>query len=194
VDVARQEFLARAALALDEDGEVWGGAEAAGQAQQRAGLVREGQEAVRAEIRVIGPPQNDVLVAQAMDLEGALEAKEEFLVVEGFLDEIVCPALHRLDRLLDVAGARVDDDLAVWAQPLELGKQVEAVTTRHGQVEHGGIRLEILDHPRGVGGVLDGAHRVAVVREETDHVLRHIRIVVNDQDVRHLAAPWGVRL
>ena len=184
VDRARDEFLARAALAEDQDRRVAVGHlvdEIEHRAQRRA-LAHHVVEAVaRAELvleqPVLGaqPPVLDRLLDQAPhDVEGALERLVQ--VPEG-------AGAQRVDGMLDRVVAGHHDAGQVGVDFVDLPHQLEAADARHAHVaEHQIDRLGRDDGQR-LAGVARAGDRVTAADEDALERAPIQLLVVDDQNM-----------
>ena len=183
VDGPREELLARAALALDEDGRVAPRGHA-GEIEDRVHLRTVAQEIAEAVLALEHLPEEDVLPRQGLLRDDLLREEAQLLRVEG-LDQIVERAhLHRGHGRVHRGVGGHDDHHRVGPELPRLLQDPEAVHPRHLEVhEEDRPRLgpEAL-HRRGpVRSRRDG---VPVLLEPARHRLPDDLFVVHHQDPR----------
>ena len=114
-------------------------------------------------------------------LDAILHHRHHAPVVERLLDEVDRALLHRAHRLGHVGAARQEDHRQQHAALLEVLLQVEAVHSRHVEVDHeatGHIGLVFLQEAAGIGKDL-GAQPVAL--HEPRQQLTRGAVVVDDE-------------
>ena len=179
VDGPGDELLARAALAVDQDG----------------GVGRRDLEDLLPEVLDERVVADDLVVllglllevlafpAEARLLEGVADAEEDALAVERLLQEIEGPELGRLDGRLDGALPRDHDDLRDERPLPELGQDLEAALARHLDVQEDEVDADrLLEHLQAVLARPGLEELVALVLEDHLQGLADVLLVVDDQD------------
>ncbi|HVP92021.1 MAG TPA: hypothetical protein VMS75_12490 [Terriglobales bacterium] len=179
VDGPGDELLARAALALDEDGRVGRG----DLEDLPPELPHQGMAADEL-IALLGPLL-EVLVFPSKDvlLEGVADGEKDPLPVEGLLQEIEGAELGCLDRGLDRPLARDHDDLRGDGFLLDLGQELEAVLARQLDIEEDEVEADC--QPELLEAVLACRRLeefVALVLEDHLEGLADALLVVDDED------------
>jgi len=120
-------------------------------------------------------------------VEGVFHAPDELIVLEGFPEIVVGPALQGLHGRLDGGVPRHHDDRHVGIPVPDEVQQVEAVHLRHHEIEQHQVAPVVLQPRHGVprgGARLDA---VVPLPEKYPHALAHPDFVVDNQD------SWGSR-
>ena len=176
---ARDELLAGAALARDEDrrGRRRGLADVGHQPSHR---LARAHDAADPEPRL----ELEVLAGEAARVEDAPERVQDVLGGEGLLEEVVGPGAHGLHRRPHVAVPRDHDDRRRDAAAADLRERVEAVLSRHLDVEEDRVVVRRLGD--GVDARRDGRDLVPLLGEERPQGLADVDFVVADEDAaRH---------
>ena len=182
VDGPGDELLAGAALALEEDRAPGrgGGLDEVEDVLHGLALADDVGEAEALPELVLEP---DVLVLEALALEGLLDGHEQELVVlERLLDVVEGADLHGRDGRLDRAVGRDDDDRDQGIDPLDPPQDLDAVHPRHEKVEEDdveGLGGEFLQRLLARARDLD---LVALRRQELGQDVVDDRLVVDDVD------------
>ena len=195
VQAARDQVLADAGLAVEDDAHVGAGELGDGGAQ----IFRRPRGADDARVQrllVDGAAQPPVLDHELALLAGVPHDLQKALGRERLLDEVVGAEPHRLDRDLDVAMAGDHDDGQLGIDLLRAAQQLQPVDALHLEIgdQHAGkIRAQLAERRRGV--VL---HRELEARElePLRDRFAHRRLVVDEQDVtfRHEPSSPGTPL
>ena len=184
LDGARDQFLADAGFAFDQDGDVGG----CGTAAEGDDLVHD--VAAHDEI-VEGQRAFDFLLdardltLQGLDLECALYRYVEPLLARGLHDEVGGPCAHGADGGLDGAVGGLHDDwgrAGLGADALEHGHAVGAGHDEIEQDDGDGRAFRAFEDLEGVFSALGGAD---VVAQPLDHLFKDAalgRIVIDDED------------
>ena len=148
VDRLRDELLAGARLAPDEHRcrrrrRLLDGAVDAPDARAVA------DDATEAAVLAQLPPQHLDLAQCLLALEHLVEQDPKALRIDRLGQVVVGAHLHRLDRRLDTALRRQDDDAQVGELILQRAQQVEAAHARHDQVAQDDGRAEGRDAGNG---------------------------------------------
>ena len=182
MDRPRDQLLARAALALNQD-----------RRAARRGLddqiehLPHARAAADDVAELVVPlldvlPERAVFVHQPAPLHRVADDDQHFLVLERLGDVVEGAALHRRDRALDRGIRRDDDDGQILVDPLQLVERRDAVEARHHDVDDGGVerngprQLETLRAGRGQPDL------VALAREQRLENLTHDFLVIDDED------------
>ena len=180
VDGVRHELLAHAALARDEDARL-GGGHAPDEVED---LLHAGARADDGARPLLGLDLGLELLVLARELariEGPLHEEGEVVEVDRLRQEIEGAVPHGLDRVLDGAVAREDDDGEARVAARDLLEELAARERRHAEVGDDEIDIAPLDRPepfRPVGGC---AHPVAVEAEGFRESLPDVLLVVHDE-------------
>ena len=124
----------------------------------------------------------DVLVLEALALEGLLEHEQEIVVLEGLLDVVEGADLHGRDGRLDRAVGGDDDDGRQRVDPLDPPQDLDPVHPRHEEVEQDdveGLGRELLERLLARARDLD---LVALRGQELGQDVVDDRLVVDDVD------------
>ena len=184
VERARDQFLAHAALAADEDG----GLEL-GDLRDRPEDVAHGgalgedrlELMLAANLLLQGP----VLAAQRLALLGLAEGQDDLVRLERLAHVVVRAGLHGLEGEIDVPVRAHHDDRRRVLLGLEGREQIEPAHPRHAHVGQDDVRPEdIHQRQRGLPAVRD-LHLVAVLLEEGAEDQSNVLFVVDDQDTAH---------
>ena len=182
VDGARDQLLAGAALALDQnrrsarrrlDDQV----EHLPHPRAAADDVRE---LVVALLDVLA--QVAVLVDQPPPLHRVADDDEHFVVLERLGDVVERAALHRRDRALDRRVGGDDDDREVLVDPLQLVERRDAVEARHHDVDDRRVERQRARQLEPLGAGRRQPHVVALARQQRLENLAHDLLVVDDED------------
>jgi hypothetical protein len=166
VDGARDEFLARARLAADEDRRV---------------RARDLENHLLDRLH-LGRGGDDLLV-QGVELgERAADGLQKRLALEGLFEVVECAAAERLLGRLDgaVRGEQQDDDGGVEGE--ELREQLDAVHARHLQVGEREVEASLARDAQRRLARRGRRHVVALARQNHLQNLALRLLVVNDQD------------
>ena len=179
---ARDQLLARPALAGDEDGRP---------ARRRLddqiedllhlrALADDPGEAVIAGLEIL--LERDVLGYEAPPLDGVAQHDEHFVVLERLGNVVERAALHRRNRVLH-RGVRGDHDhrqlFVLLPQLLEHGQSVHA---RHHHVDDDRIEGQGAGEFQTLGAARRQAHVVPLTRQERLENLPHDLLVIDDED------------
>jgi len=108
----------------------------------------------------------DVLVLEALALDGLLDGQEEVVMFKGLLDVVQGADLHRRDGRFDRAVGRDDNDRGQGVDLLDPPKDLDPIHARHEQIEEDdveGLGRKLLQGLLAGGGDLD---LVALRRQE----------------------------
>ena len=147
MDEIGDDFLARAAFAGDQDGDVAGGDFFQVADDHFHGLALENGGRAAAHGGQFGA-QGTGLLVEALMFQGALDGEEEGFGVEGFVLEMVGPALGRFHRGVEGGMAGEDDDLGVGPLFFDLGQQFQAVAVGQDQVQQDDVGLGLREGRR----------------------------------------------
>src|SRR5690606_6766225 len=201
VQPPRDDLLARAVLARDQDVRIRR-PDPLDQLQDRTHRTRAGDQ-----LRHAIPPEQPVLALQALgpaerttQLDLGAQDRDEALVVPRLLHIVARAPAHCLDRALDAAPRRHDDDGETRVARTEHAQQIEPLSARGGvarvvQVDEGGIEIAGLDRLDHAGGRTPRLDLEALRLEQETERLQHVRLVVGDEDARSLRChrsrgPW----
>ena len=175
---ARDELLARSALAEQQHGRV-GGRRALDRVPDLPQRRRFADHLVTDFNR---PLQRGVLVAQSRLVQRVPDGDEHALAGERLFDEIESAKFGRLDRGADGAVPRNNDHRQRLVRRLDPLQRIQAVHPRHLDVEEHEIRRLTFGqrHSLGSAGRLD--HLVALVFEDHPDRTADLRLIVYDQD------------
>jgi hypothetical protein len=140
VHCARDELLARACLARDEQGRL-GRSHAVDEREDAPHRGRVADHLIDARL-VLHAAQALDLDAQRVELRGARHAERELFDFEGLREEVVCARADRGDRGVEIAEGRDEDHRHVRALEGESLAELEARHALHAHVGHD--RLEAL--------------------------------------------------
>ena len=187
----RHELLARAALALDEDG---------GSARRSLDDQVENLPHLRAlpdDIGELVVPLLDalaevaVLVHQPPLLHRVADHNQHFVVLERLGDVVERTRFHRRDRAPDRRVGGDDDHREVVVDALQLIERGDAAEARHHDVDDGRIERH---RPGQLEALFAGGrqpHGVPLAREQRLEYLAHDLFVVHDED--HAGSGCGHR-
>ena len=158
MDLAGDQLLAHAALALDEHGAVG----LRGELDERADL--HGFLAAPDEFGGYGEPlqfsfEQHVLFAESFFFIGFLDKHLQLVESARFVHIIVCAQLHRFDRRFDRSRAREDDNLHGRVRLFQRREKLYAVHPGHPDVHEGDVEqvlacdIQCLPARRGAEGV-----------------------------------------
>ena len=181
VDVARDQLLAGAALAPDQDVRV-------GRRNLADELRHPAHARRRADHAPVGPGlaqaalQERVLAADPPFGERALDRMQEVVVVER-LDDVVDRAVaQRLDRALHRRVARHEDDRQLAVELAQGPDRVEPGRVRQLEVGDHEVDRDRVHRPHAVPDRAGRLGAIALAREEQLHDLREPGVVVDHQD------------
>ena len=184
VDGARDQLLARAGLAGDEDGALGLGHQLGAPDDLLHGPAAP-DDAVVVELFVALAAQVAVFGAQPLMLERAPDDDQQLVDLERLLQVVERAELHGLDRALDGRVRRHHEDL----RPLAFGRradvladQIEAAQLRHDVVDDEHVERALREQPLRLaraGGVDD---LVAGVAQRAAQRLEDLFLVVDEQD------------
>jgi len=148
VEDAGDEFLARAALAVDENAAVDIG-HAEGRFENLLHGARDPDDLVdKVAVRLVDPPQRlDLVLAP---VQGIADDLKEFPVVHGLHDVVESAHLDRLDDTVDGAEGRDDDHVQVGIVLLDPVQKADAKAVGRAQVGNDQVRDASLDKPHGL--------------------------------------------
>ncbi len=191
MDGAREQFLAGAALAEDQDRGL-AARGAPGQIEHPVHRRVLADHVAEVEFALQHLAQEHVLADQRLLRDDLHHHQAEFFGVER-LDEVVVGAgLHGLDRGLDRGVGGHDDDGHVLLGLLRRFEHLEAVHARHLQVDQENRPPAIAQHLQRGRAVVGGVERVAVLRQPSRQRFPDDFLVVNHEDARAFLA-HGVR-
>jgi hypothetical protein len=177
----RHQLLARAALAHHQDGRARRGrlgdeaedllhARALADDLGEAGLVAQGRA------------QLAVLVLQPPLVEAVVQDVQDFLVLEGLGDVVVCALLHREQRRLHGGERGHHQHHQVGVVLAQLLQDLDAAHVRHHHVHDGGVERLLLGGRQALRPVLGHGHAIAgLCQERAQHVAHHL-LVVDHED------------
>ena len=183
LDAARDDFLADAAFAQDQNRNV-GTRGPFGQAHHLAHRRGAGDHVVKAHAAFGLAGQALHLARQGLQLQGILDRHDHAFRIGGLHDEIHRAAAHGLDNRVDAAGCGQHDHRQVCAFRGQPFQRVHAGQAGHGQVKQYDINavfrvgcqrqasLAIRRRPAGKAGLLDRRLQQAALR----------RIIINHQN------------
>ena len=187
MEAARDELLAGAALAVDQDGLRLAAGELADHVAELAGRLGLADELVDAILLLLELVEPLDLPAGPHLLERAHHGQLELVqVLERLLEVVRRACLHRLDGALHLAVARDDDhdDLGVTA--LEHLEHVHPVAVRQPEVEQDDVRGDVVRHLEAFLARRGAMHLDdPVLREHAPAERPNVPLVVDDQDVVH---------
>ena len=190
---AGDEFLAGAALALDQDGAV-GIGDLGDEVVDLLHLRARADDVLEAVFLLDDLPQVAVLADEALVIERALDGELQLIHLERLGDVVVGAELHRLERRLHRLVRRDQDDRRLRQHLAAFAEDVEAADLVHAQIGD--------DELRGVHGevfqrLLSGSvgHRLmstflADVGDDRDHS----RVVIDDENSSHKREVAEMRL
>ena len=184
VDRAGDQLLAGARLAADQAGRVALGdlLDDREHRLQRAARADDPVEVVDVLLRVA---QVLDLVLEAAVLEGLLDLELHLLDLERLLHVVEGADLHRLDRRVDRAERRHQDDRARRVQRLGRAQHVHAVAAAHLEVAEDDVVLpfvQLLDRDVAVGRFVDV---VLGVRQRADNAAPQRIVIVCNKNPSH---------
>ena len=184
MDGAGNQLLAGARLAADQDrGVALGHLLHDGEdGLQRAAGADDAVEVVDVLLRV---PEVVDLVLQAPVLDGLFDLELHLLDFEGLLHVVEGADLHRLDRGVDGAERRHQDDRRRRVQRLGRPQHVEPVAAAHLQVAEDDVVVafvQLLDRDVAVRRLVDVVPRVG---QRADDAAAEGIVIVGDQDTTH---------
>ena len=182
MDRARDELLAGAALALDQNGRS-AGRRLDDQVEHLPHpwtAPDDVRELVVPLLDVL--PERPVLSDQAALLHGVACDDRHLFVLEWLRDVVERSALHRRDRALDRAVRRDDNDREILVDPLQLVERRDAVETGHHDVDDRGVERQRACEVEPLGTRRSGTHFIALAGEQRLENLAHNLFVVDDED------------
>ena len=182
VERARHQFLARAALALNQRR---GAARRRPRDQVEHGLhagaaADDVVEAVRPRPQPIA--QLAILPHQRATLDGVAQDDEHLVVLEGLGEVVERAALGRGHGALDGPERRDHDHGQFVVQPADLVEHLDAVHVRQHQVEQHGVDAPVGDRVEALAARRRRGHAVALGGEQRLERLPDDLLVVDDQD------------
>ena len=188
VDGPRDQLLARAALPLDQDGEVGVGdlADAGEDLADRGALADHLRELARCRQPRAEPA---VLLTQAVVLEGPADLEPQHLQVDRLGDVVVRPQPHRLDGRLDRAVGGDHQDQGLRPAVLDVSHQVQTrERARHLQVGDHELVGQAAEQVPGLGPILCRRDLVRFLLQGQRQPGADVRLVVHDQDAEGCVA------
>ena len=179
----RDQLLARAALALDEHR----GArrrhlrDQVEDTEHRLALAHDIGEAVTLAQRAF---ELDVLFFGAVAADRGTNVGEQFLVVPGFLDEVLRPAANRIDDVIHGAECGDHDDRQLRLALPYRAQNLNAVAPRQRQIQQHQIEGLLGDALETQLAVLHALDRIAFQRQKGLERLADRCLVVDDQNAR----------
>ena len=121
-------------------------------------------------------------LAQAAELEAAIDQRHQHLSIEGLLDEIERAVLDRANKLRVGVGVRAghEDDIHAGACGTDFFDNLEAVHAGHADVADDQVGAERRREHDGLGGRGGGRHRVTRFQHAFGRA-EHARFIVHDQ-------------
>ena len=184
LDGARQNFLADAGLALDEDRDVGLGG-AFGEPDDARHVAALGGEVAKAQRPRRTPAHAPHFAFEGVDAERVLDRYLQALGADGLDDEVEGPRAHRRDDRLDRAMGSLHDDGRLDAALAHLGDQSETVELRHDEVDHREVDALALGRPEQRQRLVPAFGQNRLVAEPPHHRLQKPPlngIVVDDED------------
>ncbi len=179
------QFLARAALAADEDGGVRVD-DLVHHIEDALHRLASAEDAGKREGLVDGGLELEVVALQADALAGGTNRLPEHAEIDGLLEVVERSALHRLDGALHRAVARHDDALGdgpgLPSQRPASSDDLQPVQVLESQVRDDEVGTLPLQPVQGVPPRVDHVHAVALLLEHVRHDLRVADVVLDDQD------------
>ncbi len=175
----RDELLARAALAGDEDGGVHG-REPVHLAQHRLEPLALAEDALGRRRR--GRPQAPVLAQQPLALLGLAEDEDDLLGLEGLLDVVVRTGADRLQRLLLRAVGAHHQHGEARVLGFRMAQHGEAIALGHAHVAQQHVVAARGQLAHGLLAVGHGANLVPVLFEHQGEDMADGGLVVGDED------------
>jgi hypothetical protein len=193
VQRARDQLLARAALALDERGRIAAG-DAADQLVDflhRRGLADDLGAGLVLRARALA--QLAQPLHQGLALDGLPRQQAQRIEVEGLGQVVVCAAARGLDGVGDGRPAGDDDDGGVAAGFAVAVQQIEAAHAGQVDVDERDVEPAAFElRPRFLGRSR-GDHLVAVFRQRRRDDLANVALVVDDEDTSALSNSRAAR-
>ena len=146
--------------------------------------LRAAEDVVEAVAALDLGPEPTVLLAQLLVLDGALDHQRQLGKLERLRQVVVRALAHRVDRALETAERRHEDDAGPRLDALRLAEHRQAVDRLHDEVGQDdrvllapqrGLRVLTARHRR---------HRPALHLEVPPEERHHVGIVVHDEDSR----------
>jgi hypothetical protein len=126
-------------------------------------------------------PQGYRLLLEPLSLQGAGHHQVGVVRVEGLLQVVVGPQLHRLDRVPHRGVGGHHDHLGLRSAGLDGAQHFETIHPRHPEVGH--------HHVEGLGGdqgdgpaSIGGGGELVPVAEDAGEELEDVLLVVDDED------------
>ena len=182
VNRARDQLLAGAALALDENRRT---------ARRRLDDQVEHLTHLRAAADDVGElvvalldvlPQRPVLGHQPPPLHGVADDDQHLVVLEGLGDVVERAALHRRNGALDRGIGGDDDHRQVLVDPLQLVERRNPVQARHHDVDDGRVEWQRTRELQSFGAGRSEPYVVAGARQQRLEDFPHDFLVVDDED------------
>ena len=185
MDRARNQLLARAALALDEHGRRTVGDLLDERHHAAEGRARPDDHALPEEV-VEALLEGTVLLDQLAALERLADEAEHLRALEGLGEEVVGALLHRLHGLLDRAERGQEDHVHVGGDRLRSAQDLDAGEPGHLEIREDEVdaaRLQTLERRVAVRGEDDP---VPLARQRALEALAEPRVIVGHQERRGL--------
>ena len=152
----------------------------------------DGADAALLGVEVVERPELFLLVQlrlarQADGLRSAVDDEPQLVGLERLRDEVVGPALHRLDGGLDRGIAGDDDDQDAPVELLDELQDLHPVAAGHFQVQQHQVRPPGLDHLFGLAAAAGFQHTEAEPLQDALGPIADVHLVVGHQD-RQLTA------
>src|SRR5262249_4194884 len=186
VQAARDELLAGAALAVDQDGRRLAARQLADELAEPPGPLRLADELIDAILLLLQAMESLDLTAGTYLLERARDRQLQLVeMLEGLLEVVGGAGLHRLDGALDLSEAGDDDDGDLGMAALEGAEDIDAVHVREAKVEQHEVRAHLVG---GLEPLLARANPVDFDLVPGQHPRTEradVPFVVDDQDIVH---------
>jgi hypothetical protein len=180
VDEPRDELLAGAALASDENGRrVPRHLRRDLERLRHGGRFRDDLAVAALDADFLAQARD--FLAQRLALLGLLQDEDELVRTERLRQVVVGAALHRLDGELGAAVGRHHDDHARAAGGAVALEELEAAETRHAQVAEDDVGLQLERTREAFLAVARRLHLVPLLGEDQRDGLPKPRLVIDDQ-------------